>query len=122
MNKKWKKIWLKALRSDAYVQGTDSLVPSESMEYRGDRPATDTFCCLGVLVNEMASKQGLGFEDVGDYDDEKFNYPVGEGVFKGEPIGKALGISNDESRRLMVMNDAEGKGFKAIAKWIEKNL
>jgi hypothetical protein len=82
----------------------------------------DTFCCLGVLVNEMASEQGLDFTDISPYDNIEFDKKIRDGVFKGWPINEALGLSEKAVHHLMVMNDDEDKGFKAIATWIEKNL
>lgn len=43
MKPKIKKLWVKALRSDEYNQGTGRLVSS--------KPDGDYFCCLGVLVD-----------------------------------------------------------------------
>lgn len=63
MNKRIKKLWIKALRSGKYKQGKNALHPSP-----------DTFCCLGVLC-DLYRKHEKGIEWEGD---------GGEAYFDGE--------------------------------------
>ena len=103
--------WLKALRSDEYVQGAGKLM----------RPAGDydEFCCLGVLCDVL----GEEFEET----------PWGSlgvainggGVNVGglpDRLLEQVSMSNSQQATLIRMNDVKGSSFEEIADWIESNL
>lgn len=56
MNKKIKKAWLKALRSDDYEQGVGQLCYTEN-------DGIDHFCCLGVLIDVAADGDWYNYID-----------------------------------------------------------
>lgn len=122
MNKRIKKLWIKALRSGRYKQGGGGLRPTEV-----------TFCCLGVLCDVQRR------EDHGRWRREKDG---GEFVFEGNgttidecpatgtlPLGTCAwaGLPDDGDPKLgrrytaANLNDS-GKSFDYIADRIEKYL
>ncbi len=113
MTRKQKKI-LKALRSDEYVQGRQTMcVPAEG----GDR-----FCCLGVIVNELhpgeweeASYSIAGFPQL----DSRLMF---RGFGGDLPISlmSEVELTNRLMRHLIEMNDVDKKTFLEIADWLEK--
>ena len=105
MYKKYKKIWLKALRSGKYEQGQSFLCNHNK------------FCCLGVLLDSTKApgwevKDGVGHTRVAQ---------VGPGHFLDKIDLKKFKMENDTQHLLSGMNDG-GKGFDEIADWIEQNL
>lgn len=93
-----KKKWLKALRSGKYEQG------------RGQLRFNNEFCCLGVLACVV------------DPEAKTWRYEDGQvGPFAAQRrlIGK---LSNVNIDRLIDLNDTQGKSFKSIANWIDKNV
>ena len=111
MKKTIRNKWLKALRSDEYEQGKGTLV----------RPINehDEFCCLGVLcdvLGEEFEKNAFGTLGVS---------VNGDSINTGSlPIRLLEQVSMNQLEQgcLVTMNDKEGKSFKQIANWIEKNL
>jgi len=118
MDPKSKKKWLKALRSGKYEQTTYRLCEVEDGHF--------SYCCLGVLAEECI---------VGDW----ICHPhrAGEGysleVCRGKTFVRGygmlppaalrqVGLDRHAAEELAALNDDEGKSFKQIANWIEKNL
>lgn len=97
LNKKAKKVWTTALRSGEYSQGHGTLVRGE-----------DDFiehCCLGVLYHCVTGRQpNRGMDEL------------------GRKMLKRVNMTNDTQQDLACMNDNDGKNFKQIANWIDKNL
>lgn len=97
------KIWIKALRSGNYRQGSGSLRSSGH------------FCCLGVLCDLVQKDGGPDWSEDRGWGHE----------FLGDPgklpkiISKWMGLDPVISSRLVSMNDKEGKTFKEIADYIE---
>jgi hypothetical protein len=106
--KAFKKKWLKALRSGDYQQG-EAYLKNKSWD-----EATE-YCCLGVACEVAGAKINMK------------KYPnfieSGCGIRGIKKVPKVLigGEDNKVTDRLASMNDS-GRGFKAIANWIEKNL
>jgi hypothetical protein len=106
MNKRVKKLWLKALRSGKYVQGQGTL-------RRGTKPH-QKHCCLGVL-SELAIADGAIKQFRGGY--------LSKAVCKWaglESLDPILG-PRSTSTTASELNDG-GKSFECIAKRIEKYL
>ncbi|CAB4142522.1 hypothetical protein UFOVP434_16 [uncultured Caudovirales phage] len=101
MKKQYKEKWLTALRSGEYAQTTHTLSNAEG------------FCCLGVLC-DISPKMKLE------------NLAGKERDYSGDTLQDAslkfFGLSSEEQEKLIEMNDDNGKSFKQIANWIEKNL
>lgn len=113
MNKRIKRLWVKALRSGRYNQGTGRL--------RND----DKFCCLGVLCDLHAKQTGSTWQinNLGIYE-----YGGADSVLPGTVA--SWSEINDDNPRLgrnsnslsaAEFNDA-GKDFNCIADRIEKYL
>jgi hypothetical protein len=106
MKKAWKKRWVAALRSGKFAQGRSALRDE------------DSYCCLGVLKAVACKKP-------------RWKTPFGGFLaYLSDNICRAVGLDNrnkageDASglqRELAGMND-NGRSFKAIAAWIQKNL
>ena len=122
------KKWVSALRSGKYKQ-------CESTLYDGKG-----YCCLGVL-GEVLAPVGLSSLKVTKgpraYKDEGVWYdpqdPTRDKMtlrYRGKesdsmlpmPLVTRLGITEKVQEHLIDMNDHHGKGFKAIANYIEKNV
>ena len=104
-----KKRWIKALRSDEYVQGTGSLVHPKG--------GYDAFCCLGVLCDVLGEEfsktvSGLGIA----INSSGFN----TGRLPWRLLNR-VSMSEGEQQYLIYMNDT-GKSFKQIANYIETAL
>jgi len=119
MNKRIKKLWIKALRSGKYEQGKKLLRVSN-----GD----DRFCCLGVLCEVYRKDTGDGswnehnkawFETSNGADDSELPFAVQEWAELGDP-NPVLGIASN-SASASKLND-RGETFEYIADRIEKYL
>jgi len=104
MDKKIKKAWLKALRSEKYAQGDRQLC-------RTDVDGVDYFCCLGVLIDIAAdgdwrlTQRGWTFEGQRCMPPAAFLDKVGlDRILSGE-------LADDNDR---------GRSFKQIADKIER--
>ena len=105
MDQQIKEKWVKALRSGEYKKGLGQLKNNQDI----------TYCCIGVLgvcnnlqlYNENDSKsvaiQPNSF---------KYNYGISE----------LLGLTSDEERFLIKLNDNPYSTFEEIANHIENNL
>lgn len=139
MKKVVKRWWLEALRSGEYARGEGELVAHDTCEGRDEY----RFCCLGVLENIYHEKNGTEFPEnmffAGWHSDpvatwsglsnnecakEKDCVKVKTnfddfGWYGEDKLNSHHYIAPHEY--LAQMND-EGKSFKRIAQWIEKNL
>jgi hypothetical protein len=111
MDKKMKRLWLKALRSGEYKQGKERLVSND-----------DKFCCLGVLCN-VAIEHGARLKW---QQDRHGVWGAASKVDKQEAflpydLGEAVDIEMEMQEHLARMND-HGKTFATIANYIEKHL
>ena len=120
-----KALWLKALRGKSklgeYSQCRGSLSKTEYVEgvVLGTSGAEKhTFCCLGVLQNELN-----GFCDF-DHDNSEViglkAYPASS--YPPDDVCKRANLNRDTKRILSKMNDNQNKSFEQIADWIEENL
>jgi hypothetical protein len=114
MNKAVKERWVKALRSKKYRQGRRCLVSCDDSRHT-------RYCCLGLLCRI----EGLEIK-------------YGEAVYKKASVSsitqlpsdyrKYIGITKEDERRLMSMNDGNTidgirkHTFLEIADYIEENL
>lgn len=124
MKKAIKTKWVKALTSGKYKQ-TDSVLQSEGK-----------FCCLGVLCDLYAKEkkikdfwEGDGARCIENIKDNGDVLPTKVARWAGLMDGKVALEEGDpqvdykgEKTCLSVLNDREGKTFKAIAKLIDKSL
>lgn len=95
LDKKFKKKWVKALRSGEFAQGDGCLMFEEE--------DTRYHCCLGV-AKELHIGRPLSIDE-------------GKESLFGEPIG----LSEEVQDHLSLMND-DGHDFGYIADYIEENL
>jgi hypothetical protein len=138
MNKRIKKLWVEALRSGKYKQGTGQLRRLD--EDTGEM----TFCCLGVLCNLHAQENPF----VAQEEKNPFTYLGCEGWLP-EPVALWAGFKKSEKcweemreglsddilainiklptpikiqKTLVDLNDDGTKGFNFIADVIEEQL
>ena len=98
----WVKAWVKALRSGEYEQCRARLHDGKG------------FCCLGVAIDVLVE----GDWQLGDSDRlYKFG---GDFLFPTDQVLDKIGLSSGISAKLAEFND-NGKSFKWIASWIERN-
>jgi len=119
MDAKWKKRWLKALRTPAdqggYIQGKGALVQENRSHYVLDglqhysAEPVDLFCCLGVLTNLMVEKKC----DVGG--------KAWDSSYMSTKASNIADLGYRARKTVAVMND-NGTSFGEIADWIEVNL
>lgn len=86
--------WVKALRSGGFEQCREELHDGFG------------YCCIGVGYQIL----GNDSEDILDEDDPT------------SIAAKALGLSEDTEKKLVIMNDDERQDFNQIADYIEANL
>jgi hypothetical protein len=130
-----KKEWLAALRTGGYKQGKSRLL-STSVLTGGENE--DRFCCLGVMC-DLEVRRGLAdWEPQEGFSGSKirqYSTPYADGVrnaiaMTGRPPHnmasewfKSGAITYEGVvTQLIKMNDKQGKTFKQIAAWINKNL
>jgi hypothetical protein len=124
MKPEFKALWLEALRSGAYSQGTGMLRNSQ------DTPAAPEYCCLGVLCDVVAL-QGHGEWDFGTFRlDENW-----ESTVLPDSVMELVGLKSDNPNvkvsdsetdwndyvSLAELNDS-GSSFEQIADIIEQQL
>lgn len=125
MNREVKKKWVEALRSGHYHQGREHLRQNYDDDYE--------YCCLGVLCE---------VEGLMDFDNHKLirgdierhikivngdeYHDQAEILIEDEELPGVIldffGISADQQKTLIKMNDDQGDNFLSIAKYIEENL
>jgi len=130
MNQKFKKIWLKNLRSGKFKQGKGYL----KKQYKDNKEIN--YCCLGVLCTSLVAAHLINPPtkhssntyynpfDTWSYDESDTTL--------SDNIQELVGIDNEIQLRLFNLNDDglynnktlefEKMTFKRIAAWIEKNL
>ena len=103
MKVKWKKLWIKALRSGKYQQARESL------------RFGDAYCCLGVLC-KVVEPHGRwkrishgGYQFKGEY-----SYPP-------KDIAKKVGMRQTSFLELGRLNDFDNLTFEQIAKYIQRH-
>ncbi len=97
MNKKFKAIWVKALRSRKFKQGEGQLRRGANGEYE--------YCCLGVARLILNPKARFGY--AGNLSRREM---------------KVIGISKAQNDILVEKNDVALWSFKRIATYIEKHF
>jgi len=106
---KFKEKWVTALRNGEYKQGKDKLI-NTSGHFK-------QYCCLGVACEMTGSKVYKNAYFISKRSKKIIGIPE---ILKGE-VNKNNNDCNPLAHKLATMND-EGKSFKFIANWIEKNL
>ena len=102
--------WVAALRSGEYKQSRAAL------------QAINGHCCLGV-GGEVMEKRGMATRRQGEEDGKAGGKLKGltlENYPEHKAIAKALGLSVEEGRKLVRMNDERRQSFEQIAKYIER--
>jgi hypothetical protein len=118
MDKRIKKLWVKALRSRKYKQGKNYL-HTTSPQF------VDRFCCLGVLCDLAANRKIVDrtVDDAGTvfYDGESQTLPRSVMKWAGieDSIGSFVRKSDGNDIDLAALND-ENMKFNKIANYIEK--
>ena len=103
MNATFKALWLEALRSGDYKQGTGHL---------HNRAGNDGYCCLGVLFNAANPEEWLTSEShEGNpacpmYDDEGQIADSSQGMLTDQYLDR-YGLTNEIQSDLILMNDGE---------------
>lgn len=120
LNPQVKEIWLSALRSGKYKQGSHALHSLEG-PYEG-------YCCLGVLAEAMGCKsEDSESSGVAHFTFRAPHYKkeVDSGLIP-DNYRKHIGLDEYAQQLLVGLNDGsydyKRKSFKQIASWIEKNL
>ena len=108
MNKKLKKEWIKALRSNKYKQGMGVL------KSRGN-----FYCCLGVLC-DISKDIKWSKKTCGPGIGARFNGKITYGTLASEFV-KKIKLDPHQTGRLIQKNDS-GQSFLKIAKYVENNL
>lgn len=102
--------WVEALRSGEYMQGKYRL-----KQIRGNGSAA--YCCLGVAAELFAEEFGIqAIENAGVFyfGEDSFRLPA--------VIRAATGITLEQEKLLIHLNDIENYSFTAIADQIEENV
>jgi hypothetical protein len=94
MDAELKAKWVKALRSGGFEQCREELHDGFG------------YCCIGV-----------GYQTLGEDSEEILEEDDPTSI-----AAKALGLSEDIEKKLVIMNDDEQLSFKEIADYIEQNL
>lgn len=121
LTKEQKDIWLTALRSGQYIQGTGVLCEEEKMT------GEHHFCCLGVLQNELEGFDILPYEGRHHQENDDL-FHIEHAVAKlCQAPHNACHVSTDwidmdTQANLTRMNDEEQRDFNSIAQWIEENI
>jgi len=110
MKKKWKRLWLKALRSNKYQQGRFVL-------RRGSgRKKECRFCPLGILADIICPR---GWRS----DGMNYSYSMrGSYTQLDKELMSITGLSASDQSRVMMMNDEQQRSFPTISRWIEEHL
>jgi hypothetical protein len=114
---KYKRIWLKALRSGEYKQGTGTLCDLRTtFDKDWNQKHGLAYCCLGVLKRAVTGKNDFKNKILG----KDFARKVGLSPPVKDPHYGHMIVH--ETATLVRMNDEAGYSFKQIANWIERNL
>lgn len=132
LEKSVKRVWLKALRSGKFKQADGQLCKEIETYDEYDNPTSQGFghCCLGVLADlkgKLHSHENLGVEFGPEFDDEKQTFKETCRLTPTQKLNRSSGfipaswVDPKAQKVLADLND-NGKSFKRIATWIEKNL
>ncbi len=133
LDKKFKKKWIKALRSGKYKQGTSVLRSTEKKLNKVK--VVDTFCCLGVAC-DLINPKGWRFYNLETDDESGWKYRVVDSLGRKNPslsqeekecllptqVAEKIGLTKEAENTLAELNDWCGYSFDSIADYIEKNL
>lgn len=106
MDKEWKALWLKALRSKKYKQGHHRLRNNE-----------EGYCCLGVLCDLVDPKKWMKPRKSTAF----YTYGRTTYAMPSRAVLKTVGLTLDEVSIYANMND-DGASFARIATAIDKRL
>lgn len=125
MDKKWKKKWVKALRSGKYKQG---MLQLKTPIFMSDKYQ---YCCLGVLCEVIDPTKwnngiyryisdGDYIVNTTDYESRKYDYESRKYIpYK---LANKLGITPTQQEKMGIFNDDKGKSFNWIASYIERYM
>lgn len=103
-----KLLWIDALLSGAYRQGTGYLRQNAISDGEPEH------CCLGVLCDVSG---------VGEWDDQVFKYAGDESEsILPRSLAKDLGLTMEQQDILWKMNDRDRAPFEDIAQWIDEHI
>lgn len=106
-------IWIEALESERFKQGTGQL-----------RHDDDTYCCLGVLC-QLAVENGVIEEPELNSEGDHYLYARSNAFLPPEVMDWS-GMKSDNGdlgyRSLVALNDGDGFNFSQIAKTIRENV
>jgi hypothetical protein len=108
-------IWIKALRSGKYKQGSGALRETHYSKY--GKTHSYVYCCLGVLC-DLAKKDGGPNWDY-NYNDSTY---MGDTGRLSDEMQQFMGISPKVQDKLISLNDDKNASFKEIAMYLEKNV
>lgn len=114
MDPEAKKVWIEALRSGKYEQGSGAL------SYRNTGSKEQYFCCLGVLCEVAGLRKTVERGEAARVF-YQYYFPTGE-IKRGTIPAGYLGINIEEKGNLVRLNDRKAASFDEIATWIEENL
>jgi hypothetical protein len=119
MNKFWKRKWVEALESGEYKQVTLAL-----KSVRNKR--TEGMCCLGVLCDVAGAKwkrPGNIYSESSDRVASIEAFDLSSDLAELSPeMLEFFGITEEQQRKLVSMNDDQHKSFAEIAAYIKKKL
>jgi hypothetical protein len=129
VNPAFKKMFVEALRSNKYKQGTGKLCESVPSEL-GCR-----FCVLGVgldLIMEELKEEWYPVHYCRELDPTKQKITYSAASSPADPVSTSfhirrhhrelMGINEEETRKLMMMNDRQKLPFTQIADYVEQNM
>lgn len=134
MKKTLKRLWVKALRSEEYRQGTGTLATTSLIDGELAEFPTE-FCCLGVLCDVAFDDWWYEERVDNSYNEHSILVPAkrtwhfGRGnterhknaALLSPAMLKKVGLTSQQQDVLAKMNDA-GSTFERIAEWIDLNL
>lgn len=116
MKKALKQLWVEALESGNFPQGTGS------MNYDGK------FCCLGVLCEvaglpkqQVPGNNSFGYHEYGEDPTDPYA-PVGATAVPPVLFWGEQGMNYEDAMRFYGMNDKLKMTFPEIAQWIRENV
>ena len=118
---RFKKAWIKALKSGDYIQGTGTLREQKEITPTGNNKVS--YCCLGVACIVAGIPEEFIDGEWIEYQQDGFDYEkvpeVLHGVADSNELAKVLSEMNDNC------NNEENRhefSFNDIADWIDDNI
>jgi hypothetical protein len=118
---RFKKAWIKALKSGDYIQGTGTLREQKEITPTGNNKIS--YCCLGVACIVAGIPEEFIDGEWIEYQQDGFDYEkvpeVLHGVADSNELAKVLSEMNDNC------NNEENRhefSFNDIADWIDDNI